>query len=300
VFTDGYQSFTLGTMGYLNCENQFAVLTMVFFIGTVILFALSVYVLRKEKKDFALMLFVIVGLLGVSIAVPVFSYMNQIHYPARGAQSDFTRVGFVEEYSDFEVVLLPSLSFDEHTDRYGTFYVWTQRIGCVPSLEPELMDAVETSDVLVIINPAKSFDDAAVDSLVEYVNSGGRVLVMDSIDNVNSTVNELLTAFDVQITVTTDVQPVINGNVSDENATRSYLSITGGEPIVLPDDNETLVSVVEIVNVEIGCVGKVVVVVDSSLFSDAVLGGTFTEPDERQRRFYNTEFYLFEEILLKD
>ncbi len=49
-----------------------------------------------------------------------------------------------------------------------------------------------------------------------------------------------------------------------------------------------------------GKTGKIVVFVDSFVFSNVLMGGTFTEPDDRQMMRYNIEFYIFEEVLLTD
>jgi hypothetical protein len=54
----------------------------------------------------------------------------------------------------------------------------------------------------------------------------------------------------------------------------------------------------EFMNTTTGEKGRLVVVVDSFTFSDAVMGGTFAEPTERQRQIYTTEFFLFQEVLL--
>jgi hypothetical protein len=53
----------------------------------------------------------------------------------------------------------------------------------------------------------------------------------------------------------------------------------------------------DVLNPTTGDTGRLVVVVDSYTFCDALMGGTFTEPTERQRQIYNTEFLLFHEVL---
>ena len=102
--------------------------------------------------------------------------------------------------------------------------------------------------------------------------------------NEDSTANEILDVFEIEI-----------NNGPDGN-----LSIIGGEPVVVSGDNETSISIFETYNQELGVTGRVVVIVDSYNFSDQIFGGPFAEPDARQLMFYNTEFYIFEELLLKE
>jgi hypothetical protein len=54
---------------------------------------------------------------------------------------------------------------------------------------------------------------------------------------------------------------------------------------------------VDILNETTGLLGKLVVVVDSYAFSDTIMGGTFTEPNEHQLQIYKTEFFLLNSVL---
>jgi len=295
VFTDGYQSFNLGVIEFLNRENLYVSLNVILVALALILFLIAAYLLRGEEKTKLVLLFIVIGVLAVSLALPLFSYVNELNYPIPQQKSDFTQVCFEQEYSNIEIELLPSLFFVEEGNRFGTFYVWTQRVGCIPTLTQKLQSALHNSDIAVIINPDKSFDSPDINSIIEYVNSGGRLLVMDSIFNENSTVNELISIFNMKISTTIKDAPVEN---LTENITKSYLSISGGEPLIFSGGNETAAALVQTENN--GLIGKVVVLVDSFNFSDAEYGGPFTEPDDRQKMFYNYQFFIFTEVLLQD
>lgn len=127
---------------------------------------------------------------------------------------------------------------------------------------------------------------------------------MDSIRNTQSTANELLGSFGIWITTATHDQ-VLSSNQTDNNSqipigniTAPYLIITGGNQLLTNIKNEVYASMTEFGNTIPSEAGKLVVIVDSYTFSDAIMGGTFAEPTQRQRRIYDTEFYLFNEILL--
>ncbi|UCD12922.1 MAG: hypothetical protein JSW60_04975 [Thermoplasmatales archaeon] len=306
MFSDGYQSFTLGVMEYLNRVNSYQYLNTVLFAVAIFSLIVSIYLLRNERKTKILFLFLLVGLLSFSTAKPVFSYMIGLHYPLPNAHSDYIQVCFDQEYSGFNVSLQPTLGLYYEKDNYGTFYVWTQRVGCIPSLEKTLEGATKKGDIVVFINPIKSFETEDVDTVTNFVENGGRILLMDSIRNSDSTANELIGNFGIWINYNTAHRGLHHSfNDSSDNSTignitSPYLSITGGERVLFSENNETYASVAEFYNETTGKTGKIVVVVDSYSFSDPIMGGAFTEPDERQMQIFNTEFFIFEELLLND
>jgi len=96
------------------------------------------------------------------------------------------------------------------------------------------------------------------------------------------------------VTDANESQNITTANTTIGNITSPYLKIEGGDNVFITEQNETGIAVVEMGE------GKLVVVVDSYSFSDVVMGGTFTEPDDQLRSIYNTEYYIFEELLLEN
>ena len=306
MFSDGYKSFNFGVIEYLNRVNLYSYLNAILFGIAIIFLVLSFYLLRNERKIKVFFLFLFIGLLSFSTATLVFSHMNEVNYPLPSARSDYIQVCFDQEYSDFNVSLKPSIGLYNEKDNYGTFFVWTQRVGCVPSSEKTLDDAIKIGDIIVIINPIKSFETEDIETITDFVENGGKILVMDSILNSDSTANELIGNFGIWINYNTLDRSLYRSfndttnNSTVGNITSPYLTITGGEKILFSENNETHASVVEFYNEATGKTGKIVVLVDSYSFSNSIMGGTFTEPDKSQLQIYNTEFYIFEEILLSD
>jgi hypothetical protein len=222
------------------------------------------------------------------------------------AKSNYTSVCFDSEHSDSVIAHRVAPELYDSSKLYRTFFVWTQRVNCFPSLETTLEDALSKGDIVVIINPSSPFEEDEIDAVTNYVNDGGKVLLMDSVLNAESTANELLQSFGISISVETSYHML--SNVTDGNGTQNitatnetignitspYLKIEGGDGVFIAEQNETRIAVVGMGE------GKLVVVVDSYSFSDVVMGGTFTEPDDQLRSVYNTEYYLFEELLSAD
>jgi hypothetical protein len=303
LFTDGYPSFTLGVMEYLNRTNFFPSLNLILFIFSIILLVSLILLLRNVQKITIVWMVLFAGLLAFSMAAPLCSHLANVSYPLPIPQTDYTQVCFEQQHSSLNISLKPTSSLATNTNNYGTFFVWTQRLGCIPSLGPTLVDATGNADVIVIVNPIQPFTETDIQLLTIFFEKGGRLLLMDSIRNSQSTANELLGSFGIWITTTTTDQ-VLSYNESENssqipigNITSPYLTITGGNQLLTNNKNEVYATMTEFANTATGDVGRLLVVVDSYTFSDAVMGGTFTEPTERQRRIYDTEFFLFNEIL---
>jgi hypothetical protein len=304
-FSDGYQDFTLGTIQYLNRINEYQYLNIVFLSIAIISFCLTLYLLRNTSKFRIILILLIIGLLSSSPSIILFNQLNKLNYPIVQAHSDYTKICFEQEYSDFNISLQPSIAIFYDDNNYGTFYVWTQRLGYVPSIENSLENAMKNGEVIVFINPVKPFDLEEINNINNYLYSGGSILVMDSIRNKRSTANDLIGNFGLWIQVNPQSQYLYSDynstleNFTIGNISSPFLSINGGEKVLIGHNNQTYASKVEFKNETTGETGILVVLIDSYTFSDPIMGGSFNEPDSNQLQIYNTEFHLFEKILLK-
>jgi hypothetical protein len=303
VFTDGYPAFTLGVLDYLNRTNTYAFFNILLFAIALALFLVLIILLRNDRKLTLVWMFFFTGLLAFCVTAPFCSSLIDQSYQPPIAQTDSLQVGFDQQHSSVNISVKPSSSLGDNSKNYGTFYVWTQRLGCVPWIEQTLADAVEKDDIIVIINPVEPFTETDVQRLTTFLEKGGRVLLMDSIRNPSSTANDLLGNFGIWITTMTADQVLLSNEsqntsqLSIGNLSTPYLTITGGETLLTNDKNEIYATLAEMKNTSTSDRGKLIVVVDSYSFSDALMGGTFSEPTSRQQQIYETEFFLFQQIL---
>lgn len=303
IFTDGYPSFTLGVMEYLNRTNTYASLNLIFIIVAFISGALVLWFLRNTRKIAMLWVILFAGILAVSISLPFFSYLTDSSYPLPSEKTSSIHVCFEQQHSSIKISVKPTAVLESTSDNYGTFYVWTQRVGYVPSTENTLSDAIQHGDIIVIVNPARSFAEQEIQMVTSYLEQGGRVLLMDSITNKKSTANELIGTYGIWISTTTETQQLFeNGSSLDKNFSKGALSgpslsLTGGKPLLVTAKNLTKVSTVEFLNKTTGALGRLVVLIDSYSFCDTVMGGTFTEPTKEQKEIYTTEYLLFNTVL---
>jgi hypothetical protein len=303
MFTDGYPPFTLGTLTYLNKTNSFVDIPLILLCIAILSWLLLFVLLRKENKFKVFWVFLVAGFLAFLTIMPFSAYLNAVSYQLPLANSDFTTVCFDQQHCSCIVSVKPTATFGDNKNNYGTFYVWTQRVGCVPSVQATLADAIAYGDIVVFINPTQPFTESDIQQITAYLETGGRVLLMGSIMNTNSTANELTSTFGIWCSVNIHDQALhSNGtegldNATIGNITAPYLTIVGGNPILNNLGNETYASMTEVLNKTTGTIGKLVVVVDSYTFSDVLMGGVFIEPTEQQRHLYATEFFLLETVL---
>jgi hypothetical protein len=80
---------------------------------------------------------------------------------------------------------------------FGLFEQWLARLDCHTVRQQS--DAMFSADVLVAIHPTQSISERRREELERYVASGGKLLVIDSPDNINSTANGMLWPFRLSI-----------------------------------------------------------------------------------------------------
>lgn len=322
IFMDGYTEFNLGAIEYLNRENNVSYLNHFFMVISISTLIISLYLLRKKNKNMILFLFLLAGIISYTVAVPIFSCVNYNNYKLPSPKVNFINVCFEKEHSSS--IIKPSATVqsnlkgnnNESRKLFGTFFVWTQRVGCFPSVEKTIEDALNIGDIVVIINPEKSFKNEELNSIVSFVDKGGKILLMDSILNQNSTANDLLNCFNLSLKVANSTSYLnrlnhkngVNGMPNGFNkstklsteppsvniTTIPYLSIIG--------ENETFMNFKNGISLSVKTVGngKIVVLVDSFVFSDVSMGGTFTEPNSDLKKIYETEYFIFEQLLMEN
>jgi len=289
IFMDGYKNFNLGTIEYLNRMNVYDCLNIVFGIISIISFIL--FLILSPKEDRGRVQFVVLFSASISflLSAPVFDYINASNYQLPSDELEHPKACFDMEHSSIEISPVTGPRPYGVKDPYNTFFVWTERVGWIPSIERDLQSCIRKGDAIVIINPDKEFKDGEIEGLKEFVKNGGKLLVMDSIRNKLSTANQILNNFGMEITIKSMNLSVKNDTILIGNITCPYLTVKGGDTNFSFENNSFL-------SVKRFGKGKVVVFVDSYTFSNGVMGGVFTEPSKKQRSVYDVEFFIFEKL----
>ncbi len=299
VFTDGYLSFSLSVFEYLNTTNMYGFIQPMFLVFSLFCFCAAVYLMRREAAIKIFCFLVFSAILTLSILLPISAvYVTSIYAPTT-PNTQLPLIIFDQEYSAGTIILKPTPSLYTDPNNYGTLYVWTQRLGYIPYVSQSLEQSVHRGDVLVLINPNRSFDGNIRHTIEEYLHNGGVLMILDSIKNQHSTTNELINSYGLWLkttssTITTN-NPVSNESINQTigKTVQPMLSVSGGEAVLTSESNTTICSQVVVTNTETNKSGRLIVFVDSYSFSDASMGGPFSEPTEFQENLYQTMYYLF-------
>ena len=294
MFIPGKPELALGVVDWLNRENgpvNYRVILLLVAALSLGAAGYLVYRARKEQIIYVLLFFTIIGV----ILVPgTFGSLNRSLNPPPTPHTGFVKVAFESEHSRF---LLPATRFIRNPkEDFQTFYVWTQRLGYVPSYSPTLAQALDKGDVIVLINPRKPFSPQQIDEIARYVEYGGKILLLEDafVDypGPESPANQLLESFGMRINYMVRKNSRVNTVENQPIGAISHsLAVEGGQPLLLFDDGAALFSVAR------SGQGMLAVMASSSSFNNLALGTTSTVPNEYRRFLYQLEFWMLESMV---
>jgi hypothetical protein len=203
MFIPGKPELLLGIMEWLNRKNGLLdILRLISLISGLLFSFITFFLFYKTVKNAgrgtALYLLLFAGFLITPLTITGIEQLNKNSYPLPKPHTKYINISFEMEHSDFE---LPVLHMTQQMERsYHTFYVWLQRLGYVPSLKDKFQDALQNSDAVVIINPSKPFSEDEIKSTEEFLNNGGRLLLIyDPKLNKHSNANQLISKFGIHL-----------------------------------------------------------------------------------------------------
>ena len=175
---------------------------------------------------------------------------------------------------------------------FHTFYVWTQRVGYVPTTR--LFErCLENSRITVVVNPRDHFSPTEVGALADFVRQGSSLLVLDSPHARHSTANSILEPFGMRFEPAEVESVLVHDAASGDSVCMLHHVgvVSGGQPVLLLPDGRPALAVARVGD------GRVVAFCGSDNFSDAVLGTTSEVPTPEQLALYRLEFRIFDDLL---
>jgi len=292
IFIPGKPELLLGSINWLNRRNYLPDnINYILLIPALVLLGItSLLILKKRRLGKGVFITLCSAFLSLPLAIHSFHIINSNKYPLPQPHTKFTKVCFELEHSDFFLPILGLVKIPEKS--YHTFYVWTQRLGYVPMAMPKLRDALKNGDIVIIINPDKPFTDIERKQILSYVDGGGRVILMDGSLNKNSTANQILRVFDMKIGMkTSGISSFYDPSGRKILNTQQSATVEGGEPVLFAENKGPILSLKRKGQ------GLIVVMADSMLFSDKMLGSTGVVPTPEQLKLYELEFWMLEDLV---
>ena len=296
AFIAGKPEALLGALDWLNRENRWGWLRFLFLILATLCLLWGLKILRKEKGEVSFCLcLVILGTFCIASSLFICQGISHLAYPLPDPRIPYTKVIFEQEHGDYE---LPLKGFTKEREKsYEVFYQWVLRVGYYPFTGKTLKEDLRDANILIIINPHQTFSPDELEKVKEYLQKGGRLLLMDGLTNTSSTANELLAPLGMNIKRERRVTLPSTYSTSWMNrlGQNSAFHIEGGDARLHSTEGKPILSTSRIGN------GMIAVMTFSQLFTNPPMGGSYRViPNQQQREVYELEFDILRGLIKGD
>ena len=282
----GKPELLLGAVDWLNRKNRFHQLTKpaLLLLGLLLVASSCYPAFMRGFTHLNWLNLICVALLALVGASILFKRLDRNNYAQPQPREEFVTVSFDLHHS---AIFLPITELTGIQESFHTFYVWTQRLGYVPKASTDMEKVLKDADLILIINPGRSFSGKHKRLIVNFVERGGNILLMDSSVNVNSTANDISQLFGMKLSSAETCAPVFS-DINGRNIQTSgkALEITGGQPLLTTSNGCPIFSIGRKGD------GYFAIMSDSRLFSNAYMGSTGMEPTAAQLKVYDLEFWI--------
>jgi hypothetical protein len=287
----GKPELLLKSLQWLNRENvlPFAPRAAAAVALALSLIALAVFAGRLVRggRSFPAGAFLVTGAAAFAFAAALFgAQAHSLKLPA--PIKPIANICFEEEYSS---ALLPKdlEGFLADADRQiSTFYVFTQRLGCVPSLQKSLSAALDKGGVTVLVKPDKPLHD--IDGIVRKIEAGATLLLLENASGIGAA-DALLARAGMAVSAADTAGSADFGELAGIELSADAAAVTGGTPLMTDAFGNAILSVKRMGE------GKIAVFSDPDLFFNARLGEVSSNLTERTRLLTRLEFQMMKALL---
>jgi hypothetical protein len=286
TFEPGKSELMLGMIEWLNRKDGPGFPRAWLFGGALVLGIGALFLARRWES--AWVVIVAAGLLGWSGAVLGVRSTQARAMPLPEAHGRMTRVTIDRTVS--EVPLSRSGFIQGEKDGFGIFERWVLRLGYFTARHSG-KDAA-SGDLDVVLYPTGAVPKDYLDALVRYVEGGGKLLVVDSPENVKSAANSILWPFGIEINRSVNV----NGELTvpggwPTTTVAAACEITGGRPFITLGGKPVAVTTRK-------GKGSVTVIAFGSRFADMQMGVTGdVEPDAAMKKVFELDYAIVRGIV---
>jgi hypothetical protein len=286
TFEEGKAELMLGMIEWLNHENMRLNLNTFLIISGIIIFIGSL--LFSKKLNGSWLIILTAALCGWAVASASARTIHKYSMPLPQAKRPMISVTI--DRTVCNAPLSRSGFITGQRNGFGIFERWILRLGYFTSRKQGI-EAI-SGNLVVFTQPNLTVENEFRKALVNYVTNGGKILILDSPENSDSTANSLLYPFGINIDRTTSYSGLLK---APENwptiRIDSAYKIEGAEPFLWAD------------NVPIGAslkFGKGIVTVISfgTRFADTNMGTTGDiVPNNELRKVFDLEFEILKRII---
>lgn len=297
--------FILGIMNYLNRANRLN-LRLIFLILGISFVALSVYFGYKKSFLPGLMVIFLLSMpVSLSVASLIHVKLIDIHHmsPVAEQLNSLRTIAFVTSHTTAGPGHF--IGMPPRADNFSSFFLCFQRLGLWPREVKDLEQLLKEGNIelLVILNPDKPFSEAEINALENYVRYGGRLLLADSTLNRESTLAPLLTIFGLRSRLVNQLvtRPHQQDVQNEQTTSTMLLPLKTYRPArmgVIPRHHSISgFPTLRLLEVEYRT-GRVFVVMDANMLSNAMLGDPGMPPTPLQFELHQKLFSAITNIVL--
>jgi hypothetical protein len=291
MFIRGKPELALGSIAWLMQTNRFAGLRGWLLVAALVAAAAGVVAARRLPRTAVVAILAVAGLPAFALAARGLDAWTAARSRPPEPKTPLPLVAFERGRTAYGVPDIAEIP-ERSPHSYHTFYVWTQRVGYVPTTRL-FEDCLDNSQITVIVNPRDHFSAAEVAQLADFVRNGSALLVLDSPHARHSTANSILEPFGMRFEPAEAESVVVRDAASGDSVCVMHHVgvVSGGEPVLLLPDGRAALAVARIGD------GRVAALCGSENFSDAVLGTTSEVPTPEQLALYRIEYRIFDDLL---
>ncbi|MBN1697737.1 MAG: hypothetical protein JW881_09500 [Spirochaetales bacterium] len=287
AFEPGISELWLGMIEWCNRRNPCGEIRGVLFIAGSLLLGIAIYLLLRFRfREWVLLFASILFFWGVCSTAIGSIHGFTVKFPEK--QRDYVQVTIDRNICN---TTLGNGGFIEMSDDgFGIFELWVLRLGYFTKrcYAGDVFDG----DLAVFFYPDEKVSAQFAGDCARYVNNGGKVLILDSSRNTDSTANRLLEPFGMKVNREETVEGMLEDGEGEETSVSvSALTIEGGTPF-------GTVSGRPVASWKRHGKGHVGVIGFGNLFNDDMMGNFYDiVPDDGLMRKYRLQFSLIRSVI---
>lgn len=291
MYMPGKPELLLRSAAWLNRENRFPMAPRELALGcTLGILLLNLICLALRKERFLPEAYFAGSAAALLAAALSFQLLPGAVLTEPKPRSSVTKICFEQEYSRAAIPDSLAGFMAETKEKLDTFYVWTQRIGCMPCVRKSLAEGLADSKggLVVIAKPSRELRDSK--KILSCVSEGARVLILDNMAEGGHS-NTFLRELGLELKEKEMAAYADYGELEGIALSADASAVLGGKALIEDRNGNALCAVKEYED------GLVAVFSDPDLFYNAALGDVSANLNERTELLSRVEFKLLKELL---
>ncbi len=299
LFFDGVSELAMGSIAYLNRSQSSRTTNLIALITGILLLTATLFLMHFSRRETAVVMFGLGAVSGIIVTGYIISQIHHSAYRFPELKRPYQELAFTKEYGDFRLATMLEYDSPDEFRVFDTFFVNTQRLNLYPKIYDTLKEAMEATDMAVLLNPLGEVSNEDVQAVERFVRSGGKLMILDYHEkDYFETLNAFVEPFGIRVESRRKDDGIYEdeGGVEGESGMKApSIEVKGADLISVPEEimPEDEFYIAERRAGE----GKVLLVLGSISLSRKYMGRVYNMPDEKQIKRYELQYFLFDQFM---